>query len=80
MARTLGFDLITVTNDGTHAIAYSDDPDTKPNRCADDAVTAYLIAGKLPGNITCPTANPPTTSTSTSLTAEARADAAQAIP
>ncbi|HXL94220.1 MAG TPA: alpha/beta fold hydrolase [Streptosporangiaceae bacterium] len=80
MAKTLGFDLITVTNDGTHAIAFSDDADTKPNRCVDDAVTAYLITGKLPGTITCPTANPPTTSTSTSLTAEARADAAQDIP
>ncbi len=72
MARTLGFDLITVTNDGRHGIAF------RGNGCVDRAVTRYLTAGKLPGNLTCATDNPP--GGNTSLTAEADAVATEDSP
>jgi pimeloyl-ACP methyl ester carboxylesterase len=68
MAKTLGFDLITISNDGKHGSAFSG------NKCVDGAVTNYLVSGKLPGNITCPTINPPG---DTSLTSEAAAVAGQ---
>jgi pimeloyl-ACP methyl ester carboxylesterase len=63
MARTLGFDLITIKNDGTHGSAFAG------NKCVDNAVTSYLISGKLPGNITCATIKPP--GSAPSLTSEA---------
>ena len=69
MARTLGFDLITITNDGTHGSSF------RGNQCVDTAVTNYLVKGKLPGNISCATVNPP--GTATSLTGEATAAADQ---
>jgi pimeloyl-ACP methyl ester carboxylesterase len=69
MARTLGFDLITITNDGTHGSSF------RGNKCVDTAVTNYLVKGKLPGNISCATVNPP--GTGTSLTGEATVAADQ---
>jgi pimeloyl-ACP methyl ester carboxylesterase len=69
MAKTLRFDLITITNDGTHGSAFAG------NKCVDDAVTGYLVSGKLPGNITCPTIKPP--GSAASLTSEAGTVAAQ---
>jgi pimeloyl-ACP methyl ester carboxylesterase len=69
MARTLGFDLITVTDDGTHGNAFNG------NKCVTDAVLGYLADGKLPGNISCATVNPP--ADSTSLTSGAATAAAQ---
>lgn len=68
MAKTLGFDLITVINDGRHGIAF------QGNACVDDPVTRYLTTGNLPGNLPCRTDNPPG---DTSLTAEATEVAAQ---
>ena len=62
MARTLGFDLITVRNDGRHGIVF------EGNGCVDRAVTRYLTTGKPPGSLPCKTDNPPG---NTSLTAEA---------
>jgi pimeloyl-ACP methyl ester carboxylesterase len=53
MARTLGFNLITVTNDGTHGLSFNG------NACVDRAVTNYFRNGTLPGDITCPTATGP---------------------
>jgi pimeloyl-ACP methyl ester carboxylesterase len=72
MAKTLGFDLVTVTNDGTHGSAFTG------NRCVDKAVTNYLVSGKLPGNISCPTINPP--GTGMSLTGTATSAASQDGP
>jgi pimeloyl-ACP methyl ester carboxylesterase len=69
MARTLGFDLIAVANDGTHGSSF------RGNKCVDHAVMNYLVKGKLPGNISCATVNPP--GTGTSLTGEATAVADQ---
>ncbi len=62
MARTLGFDLITITDDGNHGSAFDGNP------CVDRPVTRYLTTGKLPGNLICPTTTPPGNA---SLTAEA---------
>jgi len=53
MAKTLDFDLITVTDDGTHGLSFHG------NTCVDNAVTNYFLTGKLPGDITCPTAAGP---------------------
>jgi pimeloyl-ACP methyl ester carboxylesterase len=69
MARTLGFDLITITNDGTHGMAFAG------NMCVTTPVVHYFVDGTLPGDISCPTINPP--GGDASLTSGAAAAAAQ---
>jgi hypothetical protein len=53
MASTLGFDLVTVTDHGTHGLSF------RGNTCVDKVVTGYFRTGERPGNITCPTATGP---------------------